>query len=166
MTALWHKRLLALSVAVIVTAAFCAIWQFEHTLRHGQTVLLELAPVDPRSIMQGDYMALAFKLDRELPDDAAQSTYALLQLDQNRIASIHSLADELPVDDKSALQPVLIRPQRFGATLGPNGFFFTEGSAQTYENARYGKFRVDANGKALLTALLDENLQLLGENKR
>ena len=109
MTALWHKRLLALSVAVIVTAAFCAIWQFEHTLRHGQTVLLELAPVDPRSIMQGDYMALAFKLDRELPDDAAQSTYALLQLDQNRIASIHSLANELPVDN-SALQPVLIRP--------------------------------------------------------
>ena len=166
MTTAWQKRLLALSVAFILASASWTVWQFEQTLRHGQIVLLELAPVDPRSIMQGDFMALAFKLDRELPDDAAQSRYALLQLDQNRLATLHSLTDTLPADKSSNLLPILIRPHRFGATLGPNGFFFSEGSAQTYENARFGQFRVDVNGKALLTALLDENLQLLGENAR
>ncbi|XOT97907.1 GDYXXLXY domain-containing protein, partial [Alcaligenes pakistanensis] len=30
----------------------------------GQTVLLELAPVDPRSLMQGDYMSLNFALSQ------------------------------------------------------------------------------------------------------
>lgn len=166
MTTAWQKRRLALSVAFILTAASWTVWQFEQTLRHGQIVRLELAPVDPRSIMQGDFMALAFKLDRELPDDALQSRYALLQLDQNHVASLHKLTNTLPTDTKSNLQPLLIRPHHFGATLGPNGFFFHEGSAQIYENARYGEFRVDATGKALLTALLDEKLQLLGENKR
>ncbi|MBU1308919.1 MAG: GDYXXLXY domain-containing protein, partial [Gammaproteobacteria bacterium] len=53
---------LAIGVAVllILAASALTIWRFEHTLTTGQTVLIELAPVDPRSIMQGDYMALAF----------------------------------------------------------------------------------------------------------
>ena len=35
-----------------------SIYQKEQTLRDGQLVLFELAPVDPRSLMQGDYMYL------------------------------------------------------------------------------------------------------------
>ena len=34
-----------------------AIWQNEDILAHGRSVRLELAPVDPRSLLQGDYMA-------------------------------------------------------------------------------------------------------------
>ena len=38
----------------------------ERHLKEGRIVYLELAPVDPRSLMQGDYMALNFKLANEL----------------------------------------------------------------------------------------------------
>jgi uncharacterized membrane-anchored protein len=38
----------------------------QHVLAHGQTVLLPLAPVDPRSLIQGDYMVLRYELEREI----------------------------------------------------------------------------------------------------
>ena len=39
-----------------------AIWQKQTHLDKGEEIFLELAPVDPRSLMQGDYMALRFEL--------------------------------------------------------------------------------------------------------
>lgn len=51
---LWLGLLLALIVANRGIAGH------ERTLAEGRVVLLELAPVDPRSLMQGDYMALRF----------------------------------------------------------------------------------------------------------
>ena len=44
----------------------------EDTLRSGISVLLETAPVDPRSIMQGDFAILDYKI-AELPDWAKES---------------------------------------------------------------------------------------------
>lgn len=51
---LWGGLLLALAVANH------GIVQRERILTDGRVLLLELAPVDPRSLMQGDYMALEF----------------------------------------------------------------------------------------------------------
>ncbi|GAB2907240.1 GDYXXLXY domain-containing protein [Rheinheimera gaetbuli] len=155
---------IAAAVLLILTASTLTIWRFEQTLMTGETVILQLAPVDPRSIMQGDYMALAFAIDRELPDDAAQYSYAWLSLSEHGIASLYSLNNDLPTQD--AVIGLLLRPRDGIVSVGPNAFFFAEGSAAVYEAARYGQFKVDSSGKALLTALLDENLQLLGENIR
>ena len=47
---------------LVLGIANFAIWQKEDVLANGRTILLELAPVDPRSLMQGDYMALRFRL--------------------------------------------------------------------------------------------------------
>lgn len=158
------KAAIAASVLLILLSAAGSVWQFEQTLANGQVVTLELAPVDPRSIMQGDYMALSFALDRQLPDDAANYRYAWLTANAQGVASLHSVSEQLPQTDN--IIAMRLRPARFGYTLGPNGFFFTEGEAKRFEAARYGQFRVDKQGKALLTALLDEQLQLLGENER
>ncbi|WP_445765899.1 GDYXXLXY domain-containing protein [Rheinheimera sp.] len=155
---------IAAAVLLILSASALTTWRFEQTLATGQTVILELAPVDPRSIMQGDYMALAYAIDRELPDDAAQFSYVWLTTADNAAASLHSLSNQLPQQqDKIGL---LLRQRDGIVSVGPNGFFFAEGTAAVYEAARYGQFKVDSSGKALLTALLDENLQLLGENIR
>ncbi|MGL5293385.1 MAG: GDYXXLXY domain-containing protein, partial [Aeromonas sp.] len=42
----------------ILVAINIAVWHHERALSQGEVVLLELAPVDPRSLMQGDYMRL------------------------------------------------------------------------------------------------------------
>lgn len=155
---------IAASVLLILLSAAGTVWQFEQTLAEGKIVTLELAPVDPRSLMQGDYMALAFALDRQLPNDAGKYHYAWLNVDAKGVASLHSVSQQLP--EHADMIAMRLRPARFGHTVGPNGFFFTEGEAKRFEAARYGQFRVDKQGKALLTGLLDEHLQLLGENKR
>ena len=43
--------------------------------------------------------------------------------------------------------------------VATNAFFFQEGHAQAYEAARYGEFRVNENGKLLLAAMFDGNLE-------
>lgn len=164
MTARIRQLAIAAAVLLILAVSALTIWRFEQTLASGQTLILELAPVDPRSIMQGDYMALAYAIDRELPDDAGKFKYVWFSLSDQGIASLHSLSSDLP--QQPGLISVLLRQRDGIYSVGPNGFFFAEGTAAAYEAARYGQFKVDSNGKALLTALLDEELQLLGENLR
>lgn len=159
-----QRRAIAAAVLLILGAAGFAIWQFEQTLKTGRVVNIALAPLDPRSIMQGDYMALAYVIDRELPEDAAQYKYAWLSIDAEQRASLHSLSNNLPQEPQRVA--VLLRQRDRIISIGPNAFFFAEGTGAQYEQAPYGRFKVDSSGKALLTALLDENLQLLGENTR
>ena len=158
------KLAIAAAVLLILSASALTVWRFEQTLASGKTVVLALAPVDPRSIMQGDYMALAFAIDRELPNDAGQYRYACLSLAETGVATLHSVSNTLP--EQVGVIALLLRQRDGIVSVGPNAFFFTEGSAAVYEAARYGQFKVDSSGKALLTGLLDENLQLLGENLR
>lgn len=60
------RAALALSIALVLGLAAWSVLGFETLLRQGRTVYLELAPVDPRSLMQGDYMALSYQLEREI----------------------------------------------------------------------------------------------------
>jgi uncharacterized membrane-anchored protein len=154
---------------LVVAAALLAVRGHEHTLATGTTVLAELAPVDPRSLMQGDYMALAYAIDNEIgrrPDsDTPPPRYAWLRLDAAGRASLAGTDDARPAPD-SGLIAIRLRT-RFGQpTIGPNAFFFQEGTAERFEPARWGEFRVAADGTALLTHLRDGNLERLGEIQR
>jgi uncharacterized membrane-anchored protein len=42
-----------------------------------------------------------------------------------------------------------------------NAFFFQEGSASTYETAKFGEFRVNENGTTLLANMLNDKMQLI-----
>src|SRR5690606_12311342 len=110
---------LAIAAAVLLILAVSAltIWRFEQTLTTGQTLIIELAPVDPRSLMQGDYMALAFAVDRELPDDAAQYSYAWLNLNKQGVASLYSLSNDLPTQD--GLIGLLLRQRDGNRRIAP-----------------------------------------------
>src|SRR5262245_43392859 len=56
------RKAIAIATGILVLGlASWTVAQREDQLANGRIVLLELAPVDPRSLMQGDYMALRFK---------------------------------------------------------------------------------------------------------
>jgi uncharacterized membrane-anchored protein len=153
---------------LVVAAALLAVTGHEHTLATGTTVLAELAPVDPRSLMQGDYMALAYAIDNQIgrqPDGDTTPRYAWLRLDAAGRASLAGTDDALPAPD-SGLVAIRLRTRSGQPTIGPNAFFFQEGAAERFEPARWGEFRVAADGTALLTHLRDENLERLGEIQR
>jgi len=170
-----------LSAATALGLALClwGIWGNERTLSHGQPVLVELAPVDPRSLMQGDYMTLRYALDTQISDSlpsryddtawrtAPRSHYAYLTLDEaGRVTSLHSTGPELaPLPEGSSLA-LKLRGQARRPSIGPNAFFFQEGHGAVYEAAKWAELRVDPSGKALLLNLRNEALEILGETKR
>jgi uncharacterized membrane-anchored protein len=147
------RALAAGAVLLVLVAVNWNIVAKERIKTHGERILLELAPVDPRSLMQGDYMALRFALVRDISSEVSGSVP--LTVDANGVATLGSEADP------GALR-IRYRIRNRDVWLGTNAYFFEEGTARRYEAARYGEFRVDRDtGEAVLTGLRDEKFQAL-----
>jgi uncharacterized membrane-anchored protein len=162
------RAVLVAAFMLVALAALLAVRGHERTLAEGRVVLAELAPVDPRSLMQGDYMALRFAIDEELRLRAVDSAamplprYAVLLLDAAGRATLAELSDVLPAPATDHVA-VRIRHRDGGLSIGPNAFFFQEGAAERFGAARWGEFRVAPDGKALLTHLRDAEFNRLGD---
>lgn len=167
-----NRIIVAVTLLVILVAVNWAIWDKERHLAEGEIVYLELAPIDPRSLMQGDYMALNFALGNQIqsalvqqnkaqldePQKAANG-YVVVRLDEKRIAHFLRLDDGTSLhDDERRLRYRLRNGQVRFAT---DAFFFQEGHAERYESASYGQFRVNADGEPLLVTLHNEALKNL-----
>ncbi|MBS0309635.1 MAG: GDYXXLXY domain-containing protein [Proteobacteria bacterium] len=164
------RKYIAVIAGILMLAAVnFTIYQREHLLEQGSVVLLELAPVDPRSLMQGDYMALRFKVARDaFPgfgwNDVKEGTpsdgHLVVTLDEHGVGSFKHFADATPLAKNEALLRYRIRNQQ--PKFATNAFFFQEGHAEEYAKARYGEFRVAQNGDMILTALRGADYQKLG----
>ncbi|RSE61461.1 DUF2157 domain-containing protein [Alcaligenes faecalis] len=170
-----------LGTGLVLGVANVAIVQKERILSDGQTVLLELAPVDPRSLMQGDYMSLNFALSQNLSAlswglpkdvlakmDAQQWVVVAVQLDANKVAQLKGVyleqdgqerlwTEEGPVAEPSDVMRLRMRRHRSNWTPGTDAWFFAEGSADRFDAARYGEFAVVEDGQSLLRAMLDKD---------
>ena len=163
-------------VAVLALVNF-GIYQKEQLLSQGRVVLLDLAPVDPRSLMQGDYMALRFRIANDAQPSMQRSdspvrrgffgTRDLATADGRIVAALdaRSIATFRRLDDRSApaADEILLRYRvREGMVkFATNAFFFQEGTGKRFERARYGEFRVAPDGEVLLTGLRGVELDLL-----
>jgi uncharacterized membrane-anchored protein len=160
--------LIAAAIAIFALANHSILVK-EALLAEGRVVLLELAPVDPRSLMQGDYMDLRFKaadeafgrLSREAAKEIADGCVVVR-------TDARGVGHYVRRDDGKRLTPDEVRMRyrvRGGQVkFATNAFFFQEGHAKYYERARYGEFRVAADGELLLTAMLGERLERLGQS--
>lgn len=147
------RVLIVVSVALILGAVNWSIYAKERIKTGGERIYLELAPVDPRSLMQGDYMALRFSLANAIEADAGGR--APLLLDANGVATLNP-------DPAKATLHVRYRVRNHQVWLGTNAYFFEEGSADRYSKARYGEFRIDRDsGEAVLIGLRDESFNSL-----
>jgi len=157
------------AIALIACLAVLALVDFsirgkERQLADGTVVYLELAPVDPRSLMQGDYMALRFKMANDaLPAIKGSASVAdgriVALLDERSIAAFRRLEDGALLAGREVLLRYRVRNGEL--KFATNAFFFQEGTARRYERARYGEFRVAPDGELLLTGLRGAELQPL-----
>lgn len=164
----WRNVLLWLGLALMLAVVNVAIGSRERLLRDGETVLLELAPVDPRSLLQGDYMALRFAVADELRQ--ALGTTAIESEYRDGYAVLARAADgttrflrEQPAPEPVATGEVALRYRLRGGELRivTNAWFFAEGQAARYQSARYGELRLARDGEALLVAMRDGALKPL-----
>jgi uncharacterized membrane-anchored protein len=158
-----HRTVIAIGAVLVLLVANVGIYRHEQTLAAGRIVLLELAPVDPRSLMQGDYMALRFRVADEafvVHTDAAHDGRLVLAVDGAGIGTFRRFDDGTPLSSDEVVLRYRVRDHQ--PKLATNAFFFQEGDAIYYETARYGEFRVASNGDALLVALRGPGLEPLG----
>ena len=166
------RALVALGLALVLGAANFAIQSREALLRTGHVVLLPLAPVDPRSLMQGDYMALDYQLARDIeaqappelrtgdPTHALRDGYAVLSQDADGVATL--LRVQADLEPRAPGETALRYRVRDGRVqVGSNAWFFEEGSAERFEPAKFGEIKVAADGSSLLTGLRGEAKQPL-----
>ena len=161
--------------AVILLAALAAAlgvvhWDVrgkEMIIANGRPIFVALAPRDPRSLMQGDYMALNFAWPRDILDQSARSrqnvgnTQVVARVDTRGVATVMrwASAESAPLTGDDILLP--LKWMNDGWTLVTDAFYFPEGQGTPLAKARFGEFRVMPDGRALLVGLADKNLQPL-----
>ncbi len=131
------------------------IVQKERLLGSGNTVLLELAPVDPRSLIQGDYMRLDYAIVRAMRTEGSWPRDGAIVVTQDA----RGVATYVRRDDGSSLGPGerLLRYRKRGdrVRVATDAFYFEEGSAAKYAGARFGELKVDAAGNSVLVGMRD-----------
>ena len=159
-----------LGMALVLVVMTRNIIKYEAHLTTGDTVLLALAPVDPRGFMQGDYMTLSYALERDVfaalnRDPGSYPTneqgYVIVALDNNKVAQFVRLAANQPKNLASNEMAIHYRIRNGAMQLATNAFFFQEGHGEAFEAAEYGLFRVNDKGEPLLTNLVDDNFKVI-----
>ena len=132
----------------------------EELLKDGQLVLLELAPVDPRSLMQGDYMALHYKISEGISDqNIPKRGYCVVQLGTNSVANkVRFQKNTTPLNQGEHLIEYT-SSDNWNINIGAESYFFQEGQAKKYDQAKYGGVKIDKKGNSLLIGLYDGQLR-------
>ena len=158
-------------VLIWIAAAF-VFFSFYHMvakqdaeLRNAQTVYLALAPVDPRSVMQGAYMALSYAILNQLNQDQYNSSKPLppesgsvvIRLDEKNIGTFvrYYSGDTLAPDEH------LLKFHRASglASIDAESFFIPEGTGDTFRHAAFGELKILPNGTPMIVALCDKDLR-------
>nr|WP_299340200.1 GDYXXLXY domain-containing protein [Allomuricauda sp.] len=147
-----------LNLLVLLVFFTSSILKKEEILSEGKLILLELAPVDPRSLMQGDYMRLRYAIsDNIYPDSIPKRGFCVVKLDSNGVAQRVRLQKEREPFKTDEHIIEYTAHEWMGINVGAESYFFQEGEAEKYENAAYGGIKVDGQGNSILIGLFDEN---------
>lgn len=126
---------------------------YEKRLDQGRIIYAKLAPLDPCSLIQGDYMSLAYELNAKEGDayfGERKLGYASLS-PQNVITSVQW--------EPSADQKIWLKNHWGRWQLPVDSFMFAEGLAECYDSAQFAKISVTDDGKMMLLDLVGDSLQ-------
>ena len=196
------RRLYILAVLVLFLGSYAlAAHRMEAVLAEGKTILLALAPVDPRAPLMGDYMALRYVVNNDIrkalaaqraaqentqgnaPNATQKSAqkegqkerqkaepgekvatareqkpnaegFAVLRITNDPVpqaATFVRLHDGSPLQADEFLLAYRLRGDE--VTSAAPAFYFQEGTGQQYAGAKFGVFKLAADGKTLLVGL-------------
>jgi uncharacterized membrane-anchored protein/uncharacterized membrane protein len=164
-----HKQGLLILIVIVLQFGFLGYQTAisERLLTTGSIVKLELQPIDPRSLLQGDYVRLRYIIS-ELPDGVSQ------ELDKHPIRGHVEIVlaknnQGLHVFDRLYTSGEAIGPDEIvingkkesytwnQITYGIENYFIPEGSGLEVEaNAHFAYVRIGSNGNAMLERLSEK----------
>ena len=151
-----------ITAALIFVAFNALIIQKELFLANGESIYFELAPADPRSLMQGDYMELRYHVADDIrtnlfDQDPQNHGRIIIRLDENKVAHFQQFdVDNRPLKpDERHLK--WRKSSDFQFSIGAPSYFFQEGRADHFEQAKYAEIKLAKSGNTLLVGLLDKD---------
>ena len=164
-----RTKIMLVFLGLILLVFNYSMYQNEKVIEQGEIILLGLAPVDPRSLMQGDYMILRYAIEntifwkninKENITDLTDQSIVIRPDEKNVAKFVRTYKGEELAEDEKLLR-VYKSPRSRALLIRPDTFLFQEGHAKYYEDAKYGVFTFDSSGNYLLTDLADENGKII-----
>ena len=166
------KILLIINIVILFVVTGFSANKEEGYKKSDSYFYLELAPVDPRSLLQGDYMTLNYDITDKAQEiifngiyDSKDENnkfldmrkgYIVVSLDENKVAKFVKLSKE-KTDEKDLLF-IAFKSDGFNININANSYLFQEGTGDKYENARYSKV-VLVGDKLRLVDLRDKDFK-------
>jgi uncharacterized membrane-anchored protein len=149
-----------IGLALVLVGFNYAVYTKEYILKNGTVLKLALAPLDPRALMTGDYMALNAEVANKIRGEISERSdgFVIVKPDEqgvSRFVRVQAHDDRL-LPNEYALK---YRDRTTGVRVGTDAFYFQEGQAQAFERARFGEYRLGSNGDLLLVHMLDESFK-------
>ncbi len=142
----------------VLVAVNWSIWQKEQIIAQGHPLFVPLAPVDPRSLMQGDFMRLRFDLPAMTGrNDPEQAPCVIVSVDNRGVGQLTEDPGNAPL--RSGQYRVRLTRSASGWIFVSDAWYFREGEGARWEKARYGEFRILPGGGALLVGMADQKLK-------
>ncbi len=141
---------------IILLLAFIGVK--ENTLRTGTSVLLQTVPIDPRSLLQGDFVILDYEIANisdKIPNSRQGDTiYIQLLEDADGVWRGVAYTPNKPDADRVFIKGTVTRPGRL--EFGIDTYFIPEGTGRIIERAGDVKVRVaiSSGGTAVIEELL------------
>ncbi|MGN6670977.1 MAG: GDYXXLXY domain-containing protein [Candidatus Nucleicultricaceae bacterium] len=152
------RTFILISLAFIIGYFNYSIFQKEQILKYGEPVYLKIEPVDPRSLMQGDYVIFKYSLTKTIKQTPKNPTgFVVIKVDENRVGHfVRFHQDELLLESEKLLP---YRTLFGGIEIRPNSFFFEEGHGRIFERAPYAMLKFKGAHQLVLYGLADQNLK-------
>ncbi len=164
-SAKFHWKPILLIIILQFSILSIQVIKSETILRQGETVKLELQPLDPRSLMQGDYVILAYQIANFKIEEAKSGERVQLVLQKNE-NDVHTYTgyyyyhNKWNKDYQYKQGDVIITGNYNGYDrihFGIESYFVPEGTGlEVQQNAKFAMVKVGKNGNAILTGLAEK----------
>ncbi len=159
------NRLASLLTVFVIVIQFAFILgtviNNESNLKSAQEIIVKLAPRDPRSLLQGDYVILTYDITR-----ATQKAIKGKHMKKFRVVltpenNIYKFKEVITSTQNYALKQgdVLMNgkvQKRYRVVFGIENYFVEEGTGRDVErSAKYARVKIISKGDAFITELLE-----------
>lgn len=158
------KRLIiAVLVVLQIAAMSLQIGKSEWLLSHGQLIKLQLEPLDPRSIIQGDYVRLRYTISAppiygDQQEGAPSKKSISVVLAPDAATGVYEFRRVYTKGEVLAPGEIRLNGKRVGyesVEYGIEHYFIPEGTGREYEqNAKFAEVKVSKSGDAILERLI------------
>jgi uncharacterized membrane-anchored protein/uncharacterized membrane protein len=159
------KKSLLFIIGLQLIAVLSLSIYHENILKNGREIKVELQPVDPRSLLQGDYVTLSYTISNISIDGLQAKEKVEILLRKNK-EGIYEYADNFKYDNQwnTPYEPqetdVIINGLYNGydsVYYGIESYFVEEGTGLDVQNkAKFALLKVGKNQNALLVDVLDK----------